>query len=288
MFLWSVLPGALLALFSQLAMPESPRFLAQKGMAPAAEASAFKLWGRTEQAAEELQGILTEAKVTAAEAQSTSRTSSVFETKYRKVLVMCVMMFVFQQMSGVNSIVFFSSNVFRQVGIQSTALASLAVGVVNMAGTVLSGFLVERAGRVKLMQCSYGGMTVSLATMATSSVLAAQQGAAQWMPLVVLASVIAYMLAFSIGAGAIPGIYVNEISPTQVRGEAGSVAFTTHWIMNILIGQTFLQLVERFGVTAVYAIFFLSCCGALVFLKKEGVETKGKSGAEVYKAFVSS
>ena len=152
MFLWSVLPGALLALFSQLAMPESPRFLAQKGMAPAAEASAFKLWGRTEQASEELQGILAEAKVTAAEAQSTSSTSSVFETKYRKVLVMCVMMFVFQQMSGVNSIVFFSSNVFRQVGIQSTALASLAVGVVNMAGTVLSGFLVERAGRVKLMQ----------------------------------------------------------------------------------------------------------------------------------------
>ena len=219
------------------------------------------------------------------ESKGNSERDSILEKKYRKVLIMCVMMFVFQQLSGVISIIFFSSKIFSQIGIKSTAFASLVVGVINMAGTLFTCFLVEKMGRKQLMQISYASMGIFLGTMAVATTLS---GSVSWMPTVIFMSVLLYVLSFSLGAGAIPGLYVNEIAPSPVRSQASSVAFTTHWIMNILIGQTFLQLVDKFGISCMYFFFACWCVGALLFITKEAVETKNKSLQEVAKAFVAA
>jgi len=289
MFLWSTLPGASLAFCAQWVLPESPRYLASRNLGDKAREAALRLWGSTSQALEEARNMLNTTPGMEEEEEEESPSEkrekpSIFSKKYRKVLTMCVMMFVFQQMSGINSIVFYSSSIFRQVGIQSTALASLTVGVVNMLGTGATCFLIDKMGRRQLMQISYSSMAIAIVVMAASTL----SGTAGWASVMILVSVIAYVLAFSLGAGAVPGLYVNEIAPSSVRGQAGSAAFTTHWIMNIIIGQTFLQLAEKFGISAMYFLFAAWCFGALLFINKYAVETKGRSMDEIAKAFVAS
>jgi sugar porter (SP) family MFS transporter len=293
MFLWGLVPALSLSALSYSFLPESPRWLASNNLKGKAEQTCLQLWGNSTQALEEAKQVLEEGTVLAGAAATDSslgmgekaRTESIFDSKYRKVLVMCVMMFVFQQMSGVNSIIFFSSNIFKQIGIESTALASLVVGIVNFSGTLVACYLVEKMGRKQLMEISYGCMSLFLTTLAIATKFSQS---APWMPMVILSSVILYVLGFSLGAGAIPGLYVNEIAPSSVRGAASSVAFTTHWIMNILIGQTFLQLANSLGISTMYFVFALWCMGALVFVHFKAVETKNKSLQEVAKMLVSS
>ena len=292
MFLWGLVPALALSFLSHWVLPESPRWLASNNLKAKAEESCMKLWGNSTQALEETRQVLEDAPVHAVAAgvadsfgeDEKTRTESIFDKKYRKVLVMCMMMFVFQQMSGVNSIIFFSSSIFKQIGIESTALASLVVGIVNFSGTLVACYLVEKMGRKQLMEISYGCMAAFLTILAIATQFSQS---ASWMPMVILFSVLLYVLGFSLGAGAIPGLYVNEIAPSSIRGAASSAAFTTHWIMNILIGQTFLQLANALGISTMYFVFALWCMGALVFVHFKAVETKNKSLQEVAKAFVS-
>ncbi|QDZ23279.1 MFS general substrate transporter [Chloropicon primus] len=275
MFGIAAVPGALLALLAATFLPETPAFLASRGKVDEAEKQALRLWGESR-----------DVEVNDVESSKPAEGGgeSIFSKAYRKVLVVSVLMFVFQQMSGINSIVFFSSSMFHDIGVQNPAVASLIVGLVNLVGTMFTGYLVDRAGRKQLMQVSYGGMALTLGVLSVVS-SSGLSHSLPFAPLVILASILAYMFSFALGAGAIPGMYVSEIGG-DCRAQASSVAFTTHWIMNILIGQYFLQLTSQFGVSALYAVFALSCLCALVFVNRVCSETKGKSFDEIKKDFL--
>ena len=116
-----------------------------------------------------------------------------------------------------------------------------------------------------MLVISYTGMALFLAIVALAG-----------NSLLILAAMILYVVSFALGSGAIPALYVNEIGG-DVRGQASSVAFSTHWVMNIMIGQTFLPLANKFGVGAMYVVFAASCCLAAVFVSMVCIETKGKA-----------
>ena len=265
MFTLCALPPAGLVILALGFLPETPNFLVATGMVDKAEETARLLWGDSEQVAE--------AVAAAAEHSGDggiTPMTEIFSAKHRKMLTICCMLFVFQQMSGINAIVFFSSILFGQAGFQNPALASLTIGAVNLFGTLGTCFLVERMGRKSLLGTSFSVMAVALLGMA----LGGGQSS------VILGAMMVYTLGFALGAGAIPGIYVQEIGG-ELRSQASSVAFTVHWLLNIAIGQAFLPLANALGMRAMFVCFSAVCCCALVFIHKFCVETKGKTFEEI-------
>jgi hypothetical protein len=192
-----------------------------------------------------------------------------------------VAIFVLQQFSGINAIVYFSSSVFSAAGVASGALASAAVGAVNVAGTVAAAGMMDRAGRKQLLGVSFAGMGVSMLAMALGLALPGLKGVSG--P-VALCGTLAYILSFALGAGPVPGLLVPEITPAKIRGRAVALAMGAHWVCNFAVGQAFLAAVGRVGVAGVYTFFAAVCFAAVAFVSRAVVETSGRSLEDIERA----
>ena len=98
---------------------------------------------------------------------------------------------------------------------------------------------------------------------------------------IALGGTLAYVLAFALGAGPVPGLLVPEIAPARLRGAAVSLAMATPWVCNFAVGQAFLPVVSKVGVAGAYLGFAGVCLAALAFARAAVPETKGKSLEEI-------
>jgi len=203
---------------------------------------------------------------------------------YSKALVVGPCMFIFQQLSGINAVVFFSSAVFRQAGVANDLLASVAVSATNMVGTVVAGGLLDRAGRRPLLTGSFLGMGASMALLALAL---SQPWLKAYAPALALLGTMSYIFSFGMGVGPVPALLCAEIFPQRVRGSAMSLGMGLHWGFNIAIGQLFLSATEAFGVPAVYAFFAAVCAAGAAFTRRLVVETKGREMDEIAAAYAS-
>lgn len=187
-------------------------------------------------------------------------------------------LFVLQQFAGINGVLYFSSLTFQNVGVTSGALASLVVGLTNLAGALCALYLMDKQGRKKLLIGSYLGMAVSmfLVVYAISFPLDEQLSH----NLSILGTVL-YIFTFATGAGPVTGLIIPELSSTRMRGKIMGFSFTAHWVCNFLVGLFFLDLVEKFGVSPVYASFGGVSLVAAIFVNYFIVETKGRSLEEI-------
>ncbi|GJV72514.1 plastidic glucose transporter 4 [Tanacetum coccineum] len=269
MFAIGVIPSVLLALGMAFS-PESPRWLVQQKKIVEAEKAIKTLYGEGKVA--EVMADLS-ASGQGSEEQDAGW-FDLFSKRYFKVVSVGAALFLFQQLAGINAVVYYSTSVFRTAGVASDVAASALVGAANVFGTMIASSLMDKKGRKSLLMTSFSGMAVSMLLLSLSftwKALAPYSG-----PLAVIGTVL-YVLSFSLGAGPVPALLLPEIFASRIRAKAVALSLGMHWISNFVIGLYFLSVVTKFGISKVYLGFASICLLAVVYIAGNVVETKGRS-----------
>lgn len=280
MFGIAIVPSVLMALGMAFS-PESPRWLLQQGKISEAEKSIKTLFGK-ERVAEVMHNLTASGP---GSSEQEAGWFDLFSSRYRKVVSVGAALFLFQQLAGINAVVYYSTSVFRSAGIASDVAASALVGAANVVGTAIASSLMDRQGRKSLLITSFTGMAASMLLLSLSftwTVLAPYSGT-----LAVLGTVL-YVLSFSLGAGPVPALLLPEIFASRIRAKAVALSLGMHWVSNFVIGLYFLSVVTKFGISRVYLGFASVCLLAVLYIAGNVVETKGRSLEEIELALSSS
>jgi len=274
MFASAVAPS-LLFVFALIFVPESPRWLAKEGR----DGESLEVLRRVGEAApgERL------AEIRESLAQETGSFAELFQPGIRWLLLIGVTLAVLQQITGINTILYYGSIIFtEQVGEKSASaalFANVVIGAMNLVGTIAALFVIDRIGRKKLLLIASGGMGVSLAALG----LLFQTNASAAIPILLL--ILCYVASFSIGMG--PGVWVvlSELFPTKIRGRAMSLATIALWSACLLITLTFLSLVKAVTAAGAFWVYALMCAFTFFFVWRFIVETKGKTLEEIERSW---
>ncbi|MBL7748354.1 MAG: sugar porter family MFS transporter [Chitinophagaceae bacterium] len=249
-------------LFSVLMLftPESPRWLIlYKGD----EEGARKVFEKSGAPADEL---IAEIK---ASAQIKQKKESLFSGKFSKPLMLAFLLALFNQLSGINAIIYFAPRVFEMAGLGKDAafLSSAGIGIVNFLFTMLGWYLIDRSGRRKLMYIGSLGYIISLTLMALAFAGIIKGG--------ITVFVFVFIAAHAIGQGSVIWVFLSEIFPNSVRASGTSFGCLTHWVFAALISQTFTFFANRIGGSYIFGFFAVMMVLQLLFVWKMMPETKG-------------
>jgi len=217
---------ALVFLLLLFFIPQSPRWLVHRGRFADAAASLRRL-GSPDPAA------IIEA-IRTAESSAAGSSQGLSWRRHRKLIVLAVGIGMFNQLSGINAILYYLGDIFGAAGYGSLSsnLQSIVIGATNLLATVIAMTLIDRTGRRRLLLIGSVGMALAQGGVAT--VMALNAGRALLLPLLV-----AFIAAFAMSQGAVIWVYLSEIFPTAVRARGQSLGSATHWIMNALISALF-------------------------------------------------
>ncbi|XP_034456928.1 solute carrier family 2, facilitated glucose transporter member 3a [Hippoglossus hippoglossus] len=261
--------------------PESPRFLLiNLNKEEEARKALVRLRG-SEDVSKDLQEMKEESAKMAMEKKVTIL--ELFRSPaYRQPLLVAVMLQLSQQLSGINAVFYYSTGIFSSAGVKQPIYATIGAGIVNTIFTIVSLFLVEKAGRRTLHLLGLGGMAVA-AVLMTISLLLKDIPAMSYMAIV---AVMMFVAMFEMGPGPIPWFIVAELFSQGPRPAAMAVAGCCNWTANFLVGMSFPKLVELCG-PWVFLIFATFLILFFIFTYIKVPETKGKTFDEIAQSFGS-
>ncbi|WP_284943586.1 sugar porter family MFS transporter [Acidisoma cladoniae] len=277
----SAVPGLLLFAVALLA-PESPRWLMKVGWRSEAAAQLQKI----------RPGVDFKPRLDAVAAslrREAGRASwaEVFHKEWRRPLLIGVGLAVFQQVTGINAIIYYADQIFASAGFTSqssqTMVTTWAVGGVNMLATLIAIAFIDRLGRRKLLLAGLLGMGLSLcvvgiafrfiSTVPAGVAAAGPSGAG----IVTLLALVAFIICFAFSMGPVVWTVINEIFPGHIRGRAVAVATAANWGSAFLVSQGFLSLIGVIGNSFTFWLFALFCGAGWVWIYRAVPETKGRS-----------
>eukprot|EP01080_Neovahlkampfia_damariscottae_P001664 gene1664-434_t len=196
--------------------------------------------------------------------------NSLFRRELIKPIFVGITLHVTQQLSGVNAVIFYSTSIFQNAGVQNASIATAIIGLINVIATIFSVFLIEKLGRKILLLVSEIWAFFFYIILSISFILTYYQIAVQVMNVVTVISVVMFIIGFAIGLGPIPWVMTSELFPDDVRGFISSCLLALNWSIVFLVGLTFDSmdsLIKPFtfipftiviGVSIVISIFFVS------------------------------
>jgi MFS transporter, SP family, arabinose:H+ symporter len=198
-------------------------------------------------------------------------------------IMLAFLIAVFNQLSGINAIIYFAPRVFEMAGLGSDAafLQSAGVGLVNLIFTMLGLFLIDRLGRKKLMLIGSIGYIFSLAMVAAAFYF-------KWQGMVVPVLIFVFIASHAIGQGAVIWVFISEIFPNQVRSYGQSLGCSTHWVLAAIVSATFpfFANLPSIGPAKLFTFFALMMVLQLIWVLVKMPETKGVSLEELEKKLI--
>ncbi|XP_042901268.1 solute carrier family 2, facilitated glucose transporter member 1 isoform X1 [Parasteatoda tepidariorum] len=284
---WPYLFGLIIipAIFMLITLPlcpESPKFiLINKGKDVAAQKALTWLRGTNDVHYEmdEMRAEFEEMKLVPKVTLKEMYTNPIL----RKPLIIAVVVMLSQQLSGINAVIFYSTEIFRNAGLTTQAAinATLGMGSVNVVMTLVSMILVERAGRKTLHLTGLAGMMIITLLLTISLALTPR---AAWLSYVSVICIIGFIVMFACGPGSIPWFLVAEIFGQGARPLATSIAVSVNWMANFIVGLGFLPIVSSIG-EYTFLIFSALLAMFWLFTYNQVPETKGRTVEEITAEF---
>jgi SP family sugar:H+ symporter-like MFS transporter len=267
----AVIPSLLLFL-GMLFMPETPRWLVSKD--------------RDEEAREVLRRTRDETAVEAemsdikrVEGQEEGGLGELLASWVRPALLVGMGLAIFQQIIGINTIIYYAPTTLTNVGFGNSAaiLANAGIGVINVTMTLVAIRFIDRVGRKPLLLLGAAGMALSLAILGLTSLLLPEPSGVSLVGIITLVCLALFIAAFAVSWGPIVWVMLGEIFPLKVRGSAMAVATVLLWGANFVVSLSFPVLLEALGIGWLFLGYSLIGLVALFFVRSFVTETKGRS-----------
>ena len=206
------------------------------------------------------------------EMDNTVPNENIFLKKYRFPLILAFLLAFFNQLSGINAILYYTPRILTEAGLEENAalLSSIGVGVTNLIFTLLGVFLIDRLGRKQLMYIGSVGYILSLSLVSAAFFF-------NWEGSLMPIFLIMFIAAHAIGQGAVIWVFISEIFPNHLRGSGQSFGSSVHWILAAIIPSVVPLMFSSIGAGTVFLFFATMMVFQLLFVVFMMPETKGKT-----------
>ena len=255
---------AILFLILLFGIPRSPRWSVSKARVDEAM-EILKLMGDPDPEAE-----IADIKLALAESHAVAN-EPVFQWKYRYPLFLAITIGAFNQLAGINAILYYLNNIFASAGFSQLSgdLQAIAIGFTNLIFTLIGMTLIDRLGRKTLLLIGAAGCASCLAGVAYVFLTNSHQAALLWL-------LVVYIAFFAVSQGAVIWVYIGEVFPNVVRNKGQSVGNSSHWIMNAAIALVFPILAAKSG-GAPFVFFAVMTVVQFITVLLFYPETKGQT-----------
>jgi MFS transporter, SP family, galactose:H+ symporter len=269
---------AIILLIGVFFVPESPRWFMRQGARDRARAVLERIRTASEVEPElaEIEGSLN---------QQEGSWHELLSPALRPALIIGIGLAVFQQFTGINTVIYYAPTIFQYAGLHSKSAAILAtagVGVINVLLTIVALWLLDRVGRRPLLLWGLVGMIVSLGILGFGFL---SPSLTHVLAPISVACVMLYVACFAISLGPIFWLMIAEIYPLKIRGRAMSVATMMNWGSNLVVALTFLSLLSSLGRPLTFWLYAFVGVLAWIFVLRMVPETKGRTLEEIEREF---
>ena len=268
----AVVPSVVL-LIGMYFMPETPRWLVSRGRDE--DARAVLRQSRTEEETEqEIQDIKE------VERQEEGGLKELLAPWVRPALIVAIGLAVFQQIVGINTIIYYAPTTLTNVGYGNAAAiyANLVIGAVNVLMTLVAIRIIDSTGRKPLLLAGLIGMVISLTVLGLSTLLLSEPSSpTDTVAIITLLCLAGFIISFAATWGPTVWVMLPEVLPLRIRGTAMGVAIFLHWIANFIVSQTFPSLLAAVGPGITFLGYAVIGVLAFIFVSAFVTETKGRS-----------
>jgi sugar porter (SP) family MFS transporter len=257
-------------------IPRSPRWSASRNQIDEALA-VLKMMGDPNPEAEL-------ASIQAALAQEHAKAHErVFQWKYRYPLFLAISIGAFNQLAGINAILYYLNNIFAAAGFSqiSSDQQAIVIGTTNFLFTIIGMSLIDKLGRKTLLLIGAAGCASCLSGVAWVFATHSHPGALLWL-------LVGFIAFFSVSQGAVIWVYIGEIFPTSVRAKGQGVGSASHWFMNAIIAQLFPVVVNKMSTATPFVFFALATAVQFLVVLFVYPETKGQTLEELQRKLMKA